>query len=326
MDKEGFRAYLQNRNLSEQIIQRSFEIVDMFEQFSIARGGHAIPTPSVDDFKEFSTKMMHEGLNTYENYLALARYARFSKNRPVYLAAVELVDGGEVMDNLYIKVGSALGEAKRDEVFDGITFPPMGTPNSQKPIYMQAAIDRLLNRVDPETCKQILASGLRDLDDEYYQEDRKKYLEAGDIDAYLQKRGDDFIAQLEQIKNDHELFFNQEITDEVIEFVQSHPEIRQGVRQGNVIVEIKIPHMAKEYLAEQDETKKRYYYCHCPWVKESLKDGRSQIPRTFCNCSAAFVKKPWEVIFGQTLEAEIIESVLQGNLWCKIAVHLPIQV
>jgi hypothetical protein len=269
--------------------------------------------------------MMGEGLNTYENFLALARYARFSGNRPVYLAAVELLDGGEAMDNLFIKVGQTLGEEKRDEIFEGIPFPALGTPNSDKPRYMQAAIDRLLSRVDPETCKQILATGLRDLRDEYYQEDRNKFLEAKNIDEYLERRGDDFIAQLEGYKSRNELFFTQEITDEVIEFVQSHPEIRQGVREGNVIYEIKIPHQAKEYLAATDETEKRYRYCHCPWVKESLRGGSSDVPPTFCNCSAAFVKKPWEVIFGQPLEAEILESVLLGDLWCKIAIHLPIE-
>ena len=92
---------------------------------------------------------------------------------------------------------------------------------------------------------------------------------------------------------------------------------------GDMSFDFMIPHMTKEYLAESDEDKKRYYYCHCPWVKESLKDGASQIPATFCNCSAAYHKKSWEVIFERTLEAEIVESVLQGDLWCKIAIHLP---
>jgi hypothetical protein len=37
------------------------------------------------------------------------------------------------------------------------------------------------------------------------------------------------------------------------------------------------------------------------------------------------VKKPWEVMLGQPLEAEIVESVLTGGQWCKIAIHLPEQ-
>ncbi len=34
-------------------------------------------------------------------------------------------------------------------------------------------------------------------------------------------------------------------------------------------------------------------------------------------------KKPWEVIFEGPLEAEVLESVLQGDLRCRFAIHLP---
>jgi hypothetical protein len=46
----------------------------------------------------------------------------------------------------------------------------------------------------------------------------------------------------------------------------------------------------------------------------------------FCRCSAGFHKKPWEVIFDQKLEAEVLESVLQGDMRCRFAIHLPVSV
>jgi hypothetical protein len=137
------------------------------------------------------------------------------------------------------------------------------------------------------------------------------------------RKGEEFIAQLERLREDSRLYFTQPITGEVIEFVQAHPEIRQGVREGNVLYEAKIPYMAQKYLHEADERLKRYYYCHCPWVRESLKEGDVAVSPTFCLCSAGFHKKAWEVIFEQPLRAEIVETVLQGDPWCKIAIHLP---
>jgi hypothetical protein len=128
---------------------------------------------------------------------------------------------------------------------------------------------------------------------------------------------------LEQIRDEGGLFFTQPITDEVIGFVRAHPEIAQGVRDGEVLYEVKIPYMAVEYLAETDERMKRYYYCHCPWVRESLKEGDVRVSPTFCLCSAGFHKKSWEVIFDQPLKAEIVETVLRGDPWCKISIHLP---
>ncbi len=42
---------------------------------------------------------------------------------------------------------------------------------------------------------------------------------------------------------------------------------------------------------QTDPDQKRYHYCHCPRVKESLSAGRSNISPVFCNCSAAYMKK-----------------------------------
>ena len=43
----------------------------------------------------------------------------------------------------------------------------------------------------------------------------------------------------------------------------------------------------------------------------------------FCNCSAAYHKKPYDVIFGKPLKAQVLETVLQGDMWCKFAIYLP---
>jgi hypothetical protein len=51
-----------------------------------------------------------------------------------------------------------------------------------------------------------------------------------------------------------------------------------------------------------------------------------RVSPTFCQCSAGFHKKSWEVIFGRPLKAEVVETVLAGDAWCKFAVHLPEEV
>ena len=125
------------------------------------------------------------------------------------------------------------------------------------------------------------------------------------------------------MKEDGTLYFNQRITDEVIAYVEAHPEIRQGLREGNILYEAKIPYMTIEYLVETDEEKKRYHYCHCPWTKESLIDGEIDVSPTFCNCSAGFHKRYWEAVLDTSLQAEVVESVLDGDMWCKFAIRLP---
>jgi hypothetical protein len=320
----AFAQFLRDGGIPEDKIEEFVGIAERFEAFLAAPDeAGSRRTPTAQEVNAFSALLVQEELNTWDNYVALARYGRFLKSNEVYVAVVELLDGSEALGNLHEKLGSSLGEEKRDEIFAGIELPPLGTPSSQKPGITQTVMERLERMVDPETCQEILSDSLRNLEDEWYLEGRKKYLEAGSLDEYLDRKGQEFIAQLGKLKREGKLFFTQEITDEVIDFVQSHPEIRQGVREGNILYEAKIPYMTQEYLAETDEQMKRYYYCHCPWVRESLKEGDVNVSPTFCHCSAGFHKKSWEVIFDQPLKAEMVESVLKGDQWCKFAIHLP---
>jgi len=316
MDREGFRQSLHERQVPVEQLDAQVALAERFEAF-------AASPPTAGDVRAFSAILVEEGLSSWENLVTLVRYGRFTGNNPVVIAAIELVDGSEVLDRLYEKLGEAVGEEKRDKVFAGIDLPPIGTPPTEKPRITQTVMERLEQLIDPDTCHRLLAGSLRDLRDEWYLEERTKYHECGDVDTYLARKGDEFIAQLETLRDNGGLYFTQPITDEVIDFVQAHPEIRQGVREGSTLYEIKIPYMTAEYLAASDDRLKRYYYCHCPWVRESLKAADFEVSPTFCLCSAGFHKKSWEVIFDQPLEADIVDTVLKGDPWCKIAIHLP---
>jgi len=317
MDTEGFRQFLQRRNIPEDKVEPFIFIADKFEGLLQGR------KPDSSDVEIFAMRLIREGLNTWDHFIALACYDQFLGNNEVYREAITLLDGSEVLDNLHERLGVLVGERKRDEILAGIDLPPLGLPTSHKPRILQAVMERLEVMLDAETCDKLLSGSLRTLDDRPFLEDKEKYQACASLDEFLAQRGQDSIAQLEQLKSEGRLYFTQEVTDDAIAFVRRNPLISQGVREGNVLYQIKIPYMTKEYLTATDERMKRYYYCHCPWVRESIKNGDVRVSPSFCQCSAGFVKKPWKVILGQPLEAEVVESVLTGDLWCKIAIHLP---
>jgi hypothetical protein len=324
MDTEGFRSYLLSRDITGEAIERHLSAVDQFERFVQDAGSrNAQRPPTAEDLRAYSLHLVEQGLNEYDTYLALARYGRFTGNDELYVAVIELIDGSEALQNLHTKLGQVVDEPTRDAVFDDLTIPPLGTPSAFKYPVTAAVMDRLGRMVDAQTCRELLSDSLRHLEDKWFTGQRDKYRECGSLDAYLERKGQDFIAELERIRDEGSLFFTQPITDEVIEFVRRHPEIAQGVREGDVLYEAKIPYMTQAYLDESDEQMKRYYYCHCPWVRESLRNGDVSVSPTFCQCSAGFHKKSWEVVFDQPLQAEMVESVLKGDRWCKFAIHLP---
>ncbi len=317
MDTEAFRQFLQRSNIPEDKLESFISIAVKFEDLVQRRA------PDSSDVEVFAIQLIRERANSEEHFIALARYGEFLGNPVVYREAIALVDGSEALDNLHARLGALVGEQKRDDILAGIDLPPLGLPSSQKPRVLQAFMERLETQLDAETYHKLFSSSLRTLEDEHYLEDKDKYQACASLDEFLVKRGQEFVAHLEQLRSEGRMFFAQEVTDDVIAFVRGNPLISQGVREGNVLYEIKIPYMTKEYLAASDERLKRYYCCHCPWVRESIKNEDVRVSPRFCQCSAGFVKKPWEVIFGQPLQAEVIESVLMGDLWCKIAVHLP---
>jgi len=324
MDKEGFAAYLKERKLTDEQIDASISTAEAFETFlldgDLKTGATAATTTDVN---RFSMQMIARGLNTWDHYVALLRFGRFVGNDAVHIGALELIDGAEALGNLHAKLAEVIGETARDEIFAGVDLPPLGTPNAEKPALMQTVIQRMEASLDSQTCVRVLGSGLRYLEDDWYRDAKRTYEEAGGIDAYLEQKRKDFVAELKKHRDEGTLFFSQPITDEVIDYVKRHPEIESGVRKGNVIIEAKIPHQAVAFLAASDPREKAHHYCHCPWVKESLRNGPSEIPPTFCNCSAAFHKKPYEVIFDRALKAEVLETVLAGDPWCRFAIHLP---
>lgn len=321
MDEAGFEQFLAERKLSREEIEQSLRLIRKFEAFLAARG--TAPTNlTKEDVHAFSNTLRQEQMNIVEHYYALIRYGRFIKNQTLYACAAELVDGVEAFDNLYTKLGEQYGAAIRDEIFQGIELPELGSANENKPGMTRVVMERMERVLGRERSKQILENCLRTLEDAYYLADRQKYLECRDVDEFLERKGNDYITFLKSLMDEGLLYFTQEITPEVIAFVESQPEIRQGVREGNILYEMKIPYQTKQFLAETDEQKQRYYYCHCPWVREALRTGRADISPLFCNCSAGFHKRYWEVVLGQPLKAEVLETVLQGDARCRFAIDL----
>ena len=97
-----------------------------------------------------------------------------------------------------------------------------------------------------------------------------------------------------------------------------------GVREKNTIVATKIPksgHLV-EYLEEPNPKKRRQLYCHCPRVRAILETSGT-LSKTYCYCGAGFYKSIWEEILQASVEIELLQSVLQGDQVCKIAIRLP---
>ncbi len=96
--------------------------------------------------------------------------------------------------------------------------------------------------------------------------------------------------------------------------MKNNAQIEGGTRKGNILYAEKIPYMTKKFLNETDENMKKHFYCHCVWVREALKTGEVNVPSKFCKCSAGYYKNQWDVILDQTVEVEVLETILDVYL------------
>lgn len=319
MDRQGFRIKLQGYGLVPPEISNAIVLIEHFDEFLQMPG----QSPSRETTWEYSQLLISRQMNTTENYITLIRYCAYIQEREMQVAFLELVDGGEVSENLYQKVATQFGEVLRDEVFDGIGIAPYGIGTPQKPAYVHPVIQRMNQKLGTNTVCQFLSGCMRDLPDEMYDDDIQMFFETGNIDDFITKRKEKFLNKLEKCMQQGKLFFAQEITPEVLAFVRSEPEIGGGKRVGQVIYETKIPFMTREFLEEEDPLMRRYYYCHCPWTREAIRRGNVSIAENFCYCSGGFHKKLWELIYECPLKVEVLESVAWGNDCCRFAIHLP---
>lgn len=322
MDEEQFRKFLEKNKIEEDKIDASVKLIKEFEDFLKERG-NTIDTSSAGDFYEYSAYLISRGENTFENYASILRYGRFSNNTELYVAALEVFDGSEVMENLSKRLYEEFGEDFRNEIFGETSLPALGLHPEKKPEYTKKLLPRLIEKLGINRCAEFLNKGLRDRYEEWRKPDREKFLKSKNIDEFLKKRRQEYLKELKEHHEKGSLYFTQEITAEVLEFVKDDPLIEVGVRKGDRILVKKIPHMAKEYLMEPDAQKRRYFYCHCPWVKEALRESEQPISPVFCNCSAGFYKAYWEIVLDQPIEVNVLESILRGDPVCMFEAILP---
>jgi hypothetical protein len=325
LDEEGFRDYYIKRNVKEETIRVHVGVVKDFEVFLKKKyGNRDFTSSSPGDMQSFVEHLMQTGKNTIDSFVALIRYANFVNKREIVAFLFGFIEGFGALEKLSETLEQTMGESKRDEILAGINLPPLGTDPKDKPKIAKRIMERLEATLDEKTLKEIMSSGLDVGPKEWYLPLREKFLKSQDIDDFLRKRHQEAVEMLEKHSREKSMFYAQEIDEEVVDYVRNNPEVMGGVREGDIIYETKIPYMTKKYLHEKDGKLKRYYACHCAWVREAIKSGLKISPN-FCYCSAGYHKRPWDIIFDQPVKADVIKTVLKGDLVCRFAINIPKQ-
>ncbi len=207
------------------------------------------------------------------------------------------------------------GEKIRKKVLRGSEKLSSGASPKERIDWIKKAMERLEALVDIQKGIEIMTGCACQYPQSDLDEIRKAYQESKDIDLAHKMLLEKFISFLRD---------SLKLDDPVVDDIVNRGWGLAGVKKGNTIIATKIPKSGylTKYLKEKDPEKKRAMYCHCPIVKEAI-ELNVKISPTYCYCGAGFYKGIWEYILGQKVKVEVLESVLQGDDVCRIAIYLP---
>ncbi|MFA4932417.1 MAG: hypothetical protein WC625_05900 [Caldisericia bacterium] len=322
MQEQLFREYCQQRKFGAAITEASVAAVQHFENYASAVGA-TLETVTTGHLSDYLQQLTETGAVSEEQLLALARYCYVTRRNDLFVQLVHVAEAPGILPTLRARARQIVGEKAADEVFGGVDLPPEGSPIDAYPPIVAEIVRKMQETLPPETCKQVLTGNMHQIPETSFADMRERFQKSPDIDAFLADRHARLVRELEDHMNQGKAWYEQVITPEVLEYVRNDPEIQSGVRDGDVIHVAKIPFDPQAYLDEKNPTKKRYDACHCPMARTSIISGKQAVSPLFCYCSAGFEKLPFDVIFGEPVKVEVLESVLGGSDRCRFAITIP---
>ena len=323
MKEKTFLKYLSKNNVSQEQAAVYISRLNEFNQFLEKNNKNvdSIPDGEIVNYTEYLIENNEEIV--LDLLRALINYANFIKKYDYIVEIIDISESYNAMDNLYQRVAEQFDEKTRDEIFENMEIPPLGSHPDKKPEFTKIILKRLEEKLGEEKTIEILKPCLHGRPGDL-KKDREDFLRLNDIDEFLKLKKQELIERLQKHQKEGTLEFAQYIDDEVIEFVKNTPSINPGIREGNKIISAKLPYQTKKHIQAKDKRMKGFYSCYCPWIRGAIKNGTDQeLFSDFCYCSAGYIKKFWDVIFDQPTNVEPIETPLTGGLLCKFAVHIP---
>lgn len=321
-EKEYF-AYLDTRGIdSKTKAAYKAAVLDAMKYFKDK--GLEFEDASVADFEAYVDYLMEQGLNTEDNILGVARYVYLRDMKEVWIYFAAILGGREILPSIEDRLREIVGDGVADEVFSVVKAPPLGSKPEKYCDATSNLMREFKERLSPETYKRVLAGNHHHVPLEWFDKHKEKLLELdGDIDAWLKWMHGTAVATLEEHLREDKVWFEQVITQGIVDYVKENQELLAGIRIGDWIYNTKFPYAPQDYLDEQVPLMKRYYMCHCPLAREAVLSGEPEIPLDWCYCSAGYGKVRYDYAFGEETEVEVIESVFNGSDKCRFRIKIP---
>ncbi len=322
---EEFKQFLVEKDVQETEIPSLLEAITGFNKF-LERINETISDFAYGKLIEYADQLSMKDRNAARQLiLGLWRYFPFIGKHEHVEELLDIAESSSAMNTLYQRVADWHGKELRDEIFKGIAIPPLGAHPEKKPQVTKIVMKRLEEKLGKEKTKKLLRPCLHG--GPPVGAEKEEFRKLKNLDEFLKKKHQRFIMQVEKHRDDGTAMFAQLVNDDIIEYVKTIPTMGAGVRDKNKIIVTKIPYQINHFLNADTEPIKRYYLCYCPWIRGAIKDGtENEVSPNFCYCSGGFFKLYWDEMFDHSVNVELLETALWGDMACKFAIDIPTEI
>jgi hypothetical protein len=301
-------------------VDQAIRLVNDLEQY-VNNNGEKLDTISLVMLKRYIQILIDKEENSLENIIAIARYYYVINNKDIYIYFTKLLGGLGVVENIRKRIVKFTNEETAVKVFEGLDSLPLGTEPEKIPNYTRHLMDSIKQMIPDDLVHKILAGNNHSIPIEAMLDEKKYYDESESLEVYLRERHARKVKELQLYCDEDKVWYEQIITQKVVDFVASNQEILSAKLQDNKLYVTKIPFETEGYLSTVSDTEKRYFACHCPFAREAIRLGLDIDP-DWCYCSAGFAKYPFEVILDKKLDVKVLETPLDGSTICRFEIDL----
>lgn len=316
-----YRELLASRGLSAEVIEKAIDRCNEYLEF-LESNNVKLEESSVDDVKKYVKQLMDSGNNTLDRIDAICMFTNILGYLDQYLYLAQMVGGSPLYQSYLNRTIETAGEEAAERVFGSIQLPPVGSTAEEFPTYTHAMMKQMTKELSKEDRIKILAGNHHNRSPQSFEVKKKLYDESKDLDEFLRRDHERVIKLLEQHMREGRLWYRKMVTQEFLDYIKSDQERLSAQRIGDKLYIKQIPYEFEEYQTETNPQKKRYHFCHCHLARKSIPED-NPVPSEFCHCSGGYLKQPYDHIFGQELEVEVLQSAMAGDDECRFAVKLP---
>jgi hypothetical protein len=276
----------------------------------------------VDQIDVWVQYLLKTHQNSIEHFIIMMRYFRVTKNNDLFIHLTKYTGKLDVAESIYQKLEKVAGKQKKEEIERALPIPELGTDLLEITHYTERLMEHLKTHLAESDMLNILTDNHHQIPRTVFNSEKIIYEASNSLEDYLIDLHQRKIEELKTFEASGRIWYEQEITKEVIEFVSGNQEIMSAVLKDDTLFITKIPYDTPKYLHAATNQEKAYYMCHCPFARESILKSDVKIDSRWCYCSAGFTKLPFDVVLDQDLKIQCLNSALAGDSICRFSISL----